>query len=309
MRRPGAILQVHRPYRHGLLRSHRGPRAQIIHLDLDAWPGPSGWRRLTFLYRDFDDGLEGFDRVFIANEAGATRLRKDNPRIADRISFLSGWYDETVFKPIDMPARPEQRRLLSANLGMPVEAAADRWILFVGRLDPIKDPNLAVEAFAQLARTPSSKTRLIVCGDGDERDELVARAAELGVADVVHVVGEQARETVAALMRVSDVLLVTSVAEGGGPRVVLEALASGLPVVSTVVGEVRRYVVAGHNGWLAEDRAPELLAAGLRWALDQPRAVVSAAATEAARPFVAATVLQQLYDAYRELAGASQEDA
>jgi glycosyltransferase involved in cell wall biosynthesis len=102
-------------------------------------------------------------------------------------------------------------------------------------------------------------------------------------------------------MQAADVLLVSSVAEGGGPRVVLEALGSGLPVVSTVVGEVRRSVTTGVDGWLAEERTADSLAAGLRWALDQPRDELSAAAVAAAGPFVGRVVLQQLYNEYREL--------
>jgi glycosyltransferase involved in cell wall biosynthesis len=118
----------------------------------------------------------------------------------------------------------------------------------------------------------------------------------------VHAIGDQPRDRVAQLMAAGDVLLVTSRAEGGGPRVALEALGSGLPVVSTVVGEVRRSVSSGVNGWLSEDRTADSLASGLRWAFGQPREVVSAAAVQAARPFVASEVLRPLYDIYRELA-------
>ncbi len=103
-------------------------------------------------------------------------------------------------------------------------------------------------------------------------------------------------------MAASDVLLVSSIAEGGGPRVVLEALGSGLPVVSTVVGEVRRSVTTGVNGWLAEERTPAALAEGLRWTLTS-RAIEWR--TRRSRPRVLSSppaVLQQLYDAYRELA-------
>jgi glycosyltransferase involved in cell wall biosynthesis len=103
-------------------------------------------------------------------------------------------------------------------------------------------------------------------------------------------------------MRAGDVLLVTSEAEGGGPRVVLEALGSSLPVVSTIVGEVRRSVQNSRSGRLCEERTPDALADGLRWALAQPRDDVSAAAVAAAQPFVATAVLGQLYDSYRELA-------
>lgn len=306
MRRPGTILQLHRPYRTFLLDGHRGPRVQIIHLDLGAWPGPSGWRRLTWLYRDFGTDLERFDRVFVANEAGATKLRAENPAAAGRVEFLSGWYDSSVFRPPVGSSRRQPRARLSASLGLPAESAAERWVLFVGRLDPIKDPGLMVDSFAELVRTSDDPVRLIVCGDGDERAAVMARAVERGVADRAHFIGDQPRDVVADLMAAADVLLVTSEAEGGGPRVVLEALGSGLPVVSTVVGEVRRSVTSGRNGWLAEERTADLLAAGLRWALDQPREQIAVAAAEAARPFVAAAVLQPLYDSYRELAARAQ---
>lgn len=302
MRRPGTILQLHRPYRPFLLDGHRGPRVQIIHRDLDAWPGPSGWRRLTWLYRGFGEELERFDRVFVANEAGAAKLRQDNPALGDRISFLSGWYDDGLFGPASTDDRASRRLRLADALGLPGEAVGDRWVLFVGRLDPIKDPELAVDAFAQIVRTAGEPLRLIVSGGGQERAALIARAEERDVAPLTHLAGDQPRYVVADLMAAGDVLLVTSLAEGGGPRVVLEALGSGLPVVSTIVGEVRRSVASGVNGWLAEERSPDALAAGLRWVLDQPRDAISKAAVEAARPFVASAVLRELYETYRGLA-------
>lgn len=306
MRRSGTILQLHRPYRPFLLDGHRGPRVQIIHLDLEAWPGPSGWRRLTWLYREFGDGLEHFDRVFVANEAGALKLAGDNPRIADRVAFLSGWYDERVFRAHPESDRPSLRAGLSSALGLPTGAAEESWVLFVGRLDPIKDPKLAIDSFADLVQTSGRPARLIVSGDGEERQALAIRATERGVSERVHVLGDQPRVVVAELMAAADVLLVTSHTEGGGPRVVLEALGSGLPVVSTVVGEVRRSVTSGSNGWLAEDRTAVSLADGLRWALAQPRAQIAMAATEAARPFIASAVLQPLYECYRDLAAAQR---
>jgi glycosyltransferase involved in cell wall biosynthesis len=301
LRQPGTILQLHRPYRHFIFNSHRGPRVQVIHLDLEAWPGPSGWRRLTWIYREFDRDLEPFDRVFVANEAGAQRLRLQHPKMAERINFLSGWYDSTLFRPPEEGSRSESRATLAGQLGLNADAAKGRWVLFVGRLDPIKDPELAIDSFAAVARDIHD-ARLIVCGDGEALGATTARADRSGFGERIHFIGAQPRETVAKLMGASDVLLVSSIAEGGAPRVVLEALASGLPVVSTVVGEVRRTVDPGLNGWLAEERTSEALAQGLRWALDQPRAEVSAAAVAAARPFMASVVLQQLYDAYRDLA-------
>ena len=109
-------------------------------------------------------------------------------------------------------------------------------------------------------------------------------------------------------MRSCDVLLLSSRAEGGGPRVVLEALASGLPVVATTVGDVARTVRSGTNGWLAASHDPGALADGLAWALDRPFAELSREAVAAVAPYTARRVLAPLYDAYRTLAiGAARQ--
>jgi glycosyltransferase involved in cell wall biosynthesis len=195
---------------------------------------------------------------------------------------------------------------MAARLGLAAESSGDRWVLFVGRLHPVKDPGLALETFAELLRTTARAARLIVCGGGAERAALERLAADLGIADRTHFLGDQPRAVVAELMSAADVLIVTSKAEGGGPRVVLEALGSGLPVVSTVVGEVRRSITTGLSGWLVESRRPDDLAEGLRWALDQPRDAVQAQALEASRPFEVSAVLGRLYEIYRELASTTR---
>jgi glycosyltransferase involved in cell wall biosynthesis len=106
-------------------------------------------------------------------------------------------------------------------------------------------------------------------------------------------------------MQASDALLLTARAEGGGPRVVLEALACGLPVVSTKVVEVRRSVASGVNGWLVDDATPEALAEGLTWVLGQPYDDLARAAAAAVEPFTAERMLEGLFAAYRTLASSS----
>ena len=112
--------------------------------------------------------------------------------------------------------------------------------------------------------------RLVVAGEGALREAMDIHARELGLAERVHFVGDQARDELAELMRATDVLLLSSRTEGGGPRVVLEALASGVPVVATPVGDVGRTVRSGVNGWLTAAHDAAELADGLEWALDQP---------------------------------------
>jgi glycosyltransferase involved in cell wall biosynthesis len=302
------ILQVHRPYRAFVLAGHHGPLVQFVHLDIRDWPGPSGWPKLRSLYRQFsDDTLERMDRVFVVNEPGAMLLRTEHPRIADRIEFLPVWYDEEIFRPVDHEARQHLRGELAVSLGLDSAAAThDQFILLAVRLTEIKKPLLAIESLAELRRTTEFSARLVVAGEGELRYAAESRAAELGVQSYVHFLGDRPREDVAQLMQASDALLLTARSEGGGPRVVLEALACGLPVVSTTVVEVRRTVTAGSNGWLVDEARPELLAEGLAWVLAQPRNPMAEAAIDAARPYTARALLERVYQTYRGLAADSR---
>jgi len=303
------ILQVHRPYRPLVLNRHRAPIVQFIHLDLRDWPGPDGWPKLRSLYRQFSDTtLEKMDRVFVVNEPGAVILRDEHPAVADRVEFLPVWYDEDVFHPATQPSREFLRAKLADELPLHAgagtgEAATDqRFILVAARLTDIKKPLLAIETIAELARRGTTNAQLIVAGSGELLDDARACAAVLGVADRVHFVGDRPREQIAELMQASDALLLTARSEGGGPRVVVEALASGLPVVSTMVVEIRRTVTHRENGWLVDEATPALLADGLEWVLAQPHGQVAAKATPAAAPFTAERILAGLYETYRSLA-------
>ncbi|HYI21689.1 MAG TPA: glycosyltransferase family 4 protein [Candidatus Limnocylindrales bacterium] len=302
-----AILQVHRPFRPLVLAGHRGPRVQFVHLDIRYWPGPSGWPRLGHLYRPFSDSaIERMARVYVVNEPGTELLRDAHPAMAERIEFIPVWFDEEVFRPPSDSERAALRVALLDRLGVPDAGREDRLILFAGRLEEVKDPALALAAFADVARRGRS-VRLVVAGDGALREAMDVDTRQLGLAERVHFVGDQARDELAELMRATDVLLLSSRTEGGGPRVVLEALASGMPVVATPVGDVARTVRSGVNGWLTTGHDAAELADGLEWALDQPLDQVRGEAVAAVAPYTARRVLEPLYAAYRELAVAGAD--
>jgi glycosyltransferase involved in cell wall biosynthesis len=103
-------------------------------------------------------------------------------------------------------------------------------------------------------------------------------------------------------MQAADALLITSAFETG-PTVGLEALACGLPVVTTNVGQVARVVADGGAGITAPRRTPAALADGLGWVVSQPGDALRAAAATAAAPYLANRVLDELYAYNRELAG------
>jgi glycosyltransferase involved in cell wall biosynthesis len=110
-------------------------------------------------------------------------------------------------------------------------------VLSVGRLDEEKNPLLLADAFAAL-HASNPRWRMVICGDGPLRDELVGRLNSLGVREAVQLRGYvPLREGLLALYRSSHVFLHVSLTEGF-PQVLIEAFASGVPVVATAVGGV-----------------------------------------------------------------------
>jgi glycosyltransferase involved in cell wall biosynthesis len=251
-------------------------------------------------YRAFSSSaLESMARVFVVNEPGVDIVRREHPRIADRVAFLPVWYDPETFFPASVEERQRVRGVLRADLGL--DASDDLpLILFAGRLDPIKDPELAIDGLAELHRR-GRPARLVVAGSGQLRPALLEQARRQQVEAFVHFVGDVPRTRLAEIMRVANVLLLTSRAEGGGPRVVVEALASGMPAVATAVGEVRRTVAHRVNGWLIEERTADAVADGLKWVLEQEPAILREQAITAVRPYAAAVVLERVYGTYRDL--------
>lgn len=129
----------------------------------------------------------------------------------------------------------------------------------VARLDTIKDPVTLARAFAQLARTEN--VFLAVIGDGPLRDETEGEIRAAGLSERLWMPG--ARDDVPQLMRAFDVFALPSLNEGIC-NTILEAMATGLPVVATRVGGNPELVQEDRSGRLFEPGDAETLAAHLR---------------------------------------------
>jgi glycosyltransferase involved in cell wall biosynthesis len=146
-------------------------------------------------------------------------------------------------------------------------------VLCVNRIARGKRLDLAVEAFARLARERMPTARLLVVGgpDGDSGQlELTGarfRANEFGVADRVSFIGPVVHADLPHYYRAADALLLASERESFG-LVLLEAQACGLPVVSTSVGGACEVVRNGRTGVVVDQGDVEGLAAGLAYVLD-----------------------------------------
>jgi len=134
----------------------------------------------------------------------------------------------------------------------------------VGRLDPVKDQVGLLRAFA---RANKGRHALVIAGDGPARPQLEATVRELGLGDRVRLLGE--RDDVPIVLRALDVFVLSSIGEGIS-NAILEAMASGLPVIATGVGGNVELVRDGLTGCLIEPRRPELLADALTAYFDDP---------------------------------------
>jgi len=158
-------------------------------------------------------------------------------------------------------------------------------MLFVGRLIERKGAEYAIRAAAELRRQGRS-VRLTVIGDGPERTRLIALVDELGIRDAVDLTGALPHDAVAAHFRSATLLLMPAVTDWKGEQegfgmVLVEAMASDLPIVATRSGGIPDVVTEGETGLLVPERDAAALAAAAARLLDAP--VLAAGMAAAAR--------------------------
>jgi glycosyltransferase involved in cell wall biosynthesis len=192
------------------------------------------------------------------------------------------------------PARP--REAVRAELGIPLDAPV---VGTVTRLSPQKAPLDFVTATAQVAASRPN-AHFVVVGDGPLRAEVESRVAAAGLAGRFHLTG--LRRDVPDLLHSFDVFALTSLWEGL-PRVLIQAMAAGLPVVATAVDGSAEAVEDGVNGLLTPPGDPQALAAALLRLLGDPALAVQmgAAGQERAGEFGARKMVDDIAALYETL--------
>lgn len=141
-------------------------------------------------------------------------------------------------------------------------------LVFVGRLAGVKGVPILLSALSQLLHEiPGLRVTLI--GDGPERPDLEACAKEAGLGNVVDFAGYKSQAEVAETLSHADALVLPSFAEGV-PVTLMEAMASGLPVLATRVGGISELVEDGVSGFLVPPGNADALALRLRELLTNP---------------------------------------
>jgi sugar transferase (PEP-CTERM/EpsH1 system associated) len=215
----------------------------------------------------------GLDKIEIdGKNAKYNLMRRASRMTVDRYITMSrdlnGWLQrevgvpatriETIYNGVDtarFSPQHEDRHALPAGFA-PLGSIV---IGTLGRLDPVKNQTLLARAFARLIeRRPELRTRLrlVIIGDGDERAAIEAILAQAGVTELAWLPGF--RNDTPSLYRALDVFVLPSVREGIS-NTLLEAMASGIPVIATRVGGNPEILPDKIVGQLVESNDPEAL--------------------------------------------------
>jgi glycosyltransferase involved in cell wall biosynthesis len=208
----------------------------------------TSWKIL--LYQQLDRlTLPRADRVVTLCEPFATMLVERGVS-KSRLSIISN--------AITAPPPPPREAVVAARAALNI-GADELVILSVGRLSSEKGQDDLLEAFAQVrAAHPRQLLRLVLVGDGPDKNNLLTRAASHG--DRVIFTGHLSDPW--PLFHAADIFALPSHSEGS-PLVILEAMAAAMPIVSTAVGGIPETLTDGATALLVPPRQPPALTAAL----------------------------------------------
>ena len=251
--------------------------------------------------------VEASDMLIANTELEAEQLVKLYDAWPDRVEVVQPGVDLDVF-------RPTAQRVARARLGIPADAVVP---LFVGRLQPLKAPDVLLRAVAlMLEQDPSLRSRLLVpvvggpSGSGLEHPGSLAElAGSLGIADVVRFVPPVSRAELVDWYAAATLMCVPSYNESFG-LVAIEASAVGTPVVAAAVGGLTTVVRDGVTGLLVDGHDPADYARAMSRLVSAPayRDRLGSAAALHARGFAWERTADLTLDVYRKAARAMRHD-
>jgi len=184
------------------------------------------------------------DRIVTTGEKLRQQVIDETGVAPDRVVSIPTGIDLDRFRTGDV-------RSAKVAAGLPPEAFV---IGIVATLRSWKGHRYLFEAFA---KREDRESRLVVVGDGPQREALGALARELGIAERVTFAGN--REDVAPWLRAFDLFCLPSYANEGVPQALMQAMATGLAVVTTPVGSIAEIVEDGVSGLLVKPGSADAL--------------------------------------------------
>jgi D-inositol-3-phosphate glycosyltransferase len=252
--------------------------------------------------------IAAVDRIIAQCPAEQAELVEDYGADPEKVTVIPSAVNIETFRPVD---REEARR----RIGLGPEQLV---VVYVGRMLPRKDVRNVVYAVALLVKqTDLPVSLLLVGGETSDPDPIATPeigvlqrlAAELGIAERVHMVGKRQPEVLRDFYCAGDVAVTTPWYEPFG-LTPLEAMACGRPVIGSAVGGITFTIEDGLTGLLVPPRDPVALAHGLRDLLTQPelrRRMGVAARRRVEQEFTWPTVAERTAALYQTLLGDEDE--
>jgi len=165
----------------------------------------------------------------------------------EKIKVIYNGIDADIFKLLD---KTDARKELGIDISKKV-------ILFVGNLKPVKGLTYLIKGFAGIANS-SQNVVLILIGEGELRKELEDEIKKHGIENCVQILGTRSHKEIPKWMNACDLLCLPSLNEGV-PNVILEALACGIPVVTSNVGGIPEIIISTNYGIMVNPKDADRL--------------------------------------------------
>jgi glycosyltransferase involved in cell wall biosynthesis len=260
------VVHVHYPFIFGseltlLARLRKAARSQALLVHYKNRLVGDGRRGLLF---------EAYEHsVAPALIRAADRVCVLSPDHAESVTYLRRAGQQDPAKLVEMPNGVDAERFspgedssgLRARLGIGEDDIVAAFVATLDRAHHFKRLDVAIDALAELG---DPRVHVVVAGGGELLADFKARASERGVGDRVHFLGAVPHPELPDVLRAANLFLLTTEPPESFGIVLIEAMATGLPVVATDYPGVRAVVVEGENGLLAPRGDTAAVAARLR---------------------------------------------
>ncbi len=202
------------------------------------------WAYLPWLYRIIEKlTIQNIDRLLTVNMKTLQYFNITYPSLKHKFYFMPQVVDMNIFSCCSNQEILSIRQELSSVYDIPLEK---RIVIYVGRFDKVKRPLLLLEVFNYIkVKVPG--IYFILIGNGNLLVNIHKKIDDLNLQADIKIIENLSNNEVAKFMQVAELLVLLSYFEGM-PMVILEALSTGIPVVSSDVGQVSSVVTTGVNG-------------------------------------------------------------
>jgi glycosyltransferase involved in cell wall biosynthesis len=291
----------------GQLHRLRAFEADLVHAPWATYPATVAWFLSRLLGKPFSFTSRAHD-IFVEDHMMAAKLAATSLAVTitrNNVRHMQRWIDP----PDSVPIQVMHSALELDETRYSREGRLPHRLLSVGRLDPIKGFDVLLPALA-LLRDRGIAFDSVVIGEGEERARLEAQRDQLGLQDRVAFVGAKPQAEVRRAMAESTLMVMPCVVtpEGnadGIPNVLTEAMAAGLPVISTRVSGIPELVDDGVSGRIVEQRDAAALADAIAALLADPAlrdAYAAAGRAKVEREFDVRIEAGRLFDCFVKVA-------